>query len=50
MRRIEASAPPVQSFDGRLQAWRDNKRDEPEFETVWNGGEGLSGYQQKQRG
>lgn len=43
-RRIEASAPPVSSFDGRLQQWRDDKT---EYETVWNGGEGLSGSQQR---
>jgi hypothetical protein len=45
MRRIETSAPPTASFDGRVQEWRDNKRDdEPEYETVWHGGEGLSSY------
>jgi hypothetical protein len=47
LQRIEASAPPASSFDGVVQAWRDQKRDETEYETVWNGGEGLSGYQRR---
>jgi hypothetical protein len=47
MRRIEASSPPSASFEGRVQQWRDERREDPEFETVWNGGEGLSGYQQR---
>jgi hypothetical protein len=49
LRRIEAAAPPPSSFEGRVQQWRDDK-DKPELETVWNGGEGLSGYQQRLRG
>jgi hypothetical protein len=45
LRRIEASSPPVSSFDGRVQQWRDSKADdEPEYETVWHGGEGLTSY------
>lgn len=43
LQRIAQSAPPVRSFDGRLQAWRDAKGDDDrEYEVVWNGGEGLT--------
>lgn len=44
VRRIEAAAPPASSFEGQLQRRvRDVHRDEDlEFETVWNGGEGLT--------
>jgi hypothetical protein len=41
MRRIESAAPPASSFEGQLQRWRDS-REEIEFETVWNGGPGLT--------
>ena len=34
--RIAAAAPPLASFEGRVQHWRDTKDDE-EFEVVWNG-------------
>jgi len=48
LQRIEAAAPP--GFDGLVQRWRDKRpaaaADEVEYETVWNGGEGLSGYRQ----
>jgi hypothetical protein len=43
VQRIEQAAPPASTFDGRLQAWRDAKGDDDrEYETVWNGGEGLT--------
>lgn len=40
--RIASSTPPASTFDGTLQRWRDRKHDEPDYETVWNGGEGLT--------
>jgi hypothetical protein len=46
LRRIADAAPPAASFEGRVQQWRDTREDE-EFETVWNGGGGLSSYQQR---
>lgn len=43
VQRIEQAAPPVRSFDGRLQAWRDARGDDDrELVTVWSGGEGLT--------
>lgn len=39
--RIQTSAPPVSSFDGRVQQWRDEHSDH-EYETVWHGGPGLT--------
>ena len=45
LRRIAAAAPPARAFDETMQRWRDTN--EPEYETVWSGGEGLSGYRQK---
>jgi len=43
LQRIEAASPPVQSFDGRLQQWRDTRDDEPELEVSWNGTMGHDG-------
>jgi len=44
---IEQSAPPASSFEGRVKAWRDARAaPQDEFEVVWNGGPGLSSYQQ----
>ena len=40
LRRIETAPPPVESFEGRVQRWRDEK--DEEYETVWNGGAGLT--------
>jgi NMD protein affecting ribosome stability and mRNA decay len=37
--RIAAAAPPVSSFEGRVQQWRDTKDDE--LEVVWNGAKGA---------
>jgi hypothetical protein len=37
LRRIAAAAPPVSSFEGRVQRWRDEHAEE--FETVWSGDE-----------
>lgn len=42
-RRIESSTPPASTIDGQLQRMRDAKRDEPEFETVWDGAMGKQG-------
>lgn len=48
LRRIEAcSGPPASSFEGQLQRRVREKEPEPEYETVWSGGEGLSGYRQR---
>jgi hypothetical protein len=39
--KIAAAAPPVSSFEGRVQQWRDTK-DDDEFEVVWSGKASLS--------
>lgn len=46
LQRITAAAPPPSTFDGALQQMRDRRRDEPDYETVWSGGAGLSSYVQ----
>jgi hypothetical protein len=33
----------VQSFDGRVQQWRDTRDEEPELEVSWNGRMGHDG-------
>lgn len=42
LRRISESSPPASTFEGQLQRRiRDHEEDE-QFETVWNGGAGLT--------
>ena len=45
LRRIAAAAPPARTFGETMPRGRDTN--EPEYETVWSGGEGLSGYRQR---
>jgi Zn ribbon nucleic-acid-binding protein len=42
LRRIAAAAPPASSFEGTIQRWRETN--EPDYETVWSGGAGLTSY------
>lgn len=44
LQRIASATPPTHTFEGAVQRWRDGKRAEAdsEYETVWNGGEGLT--------
>lgn len=42
--RIATAAPPASSFEGQLQRRVRDRRGDDEFETVWNGGEGLSSH------
>lgn len=44
LQRIARAAPPVATFDGRLQAWRDAKGECEELVTIWSGGEGLTSF------
>lgn len=43
VRRIEAAAPPAATFEGQLHRFRESRREETEFETVWNGTKGREG-------
>lgn len=43
LRRIAAAAPPASSFEGRVQAWRDERQADPELEVAWDGTMGRAG-------